>query len=432
MTVVSKGAILVLCIFFLLSFGLPVVMISRTTSFPLTAAQFFYILGRYFGLAAYFVLLFQYFWTAKLKILERLMSFDRRVSFHRTLGFLGILTVSLHPILILGTYAAEGIPLVVTPPLAYGFGSFLILLLIAGSTFFGRIWGVRYEAWKHMHWVTLAVITLAFFHSFRLGRDIFGFFRYFWLALWILHVVMIVMKFIHKAARRSKSYEVKKVLEESRGVHTLIMEGPVAAYLPGQFGFLSARIDGRWQMWHPFSLTSTDDEDFISMTIKSLGDFTNRIGEVRSGDRVKLDIAYGGFSPDLVKDDRYVMIAGGVGITPIYAICKRLRTRENPPEVHLIYSVHHESEILFRKEFDSWFDEIPNWKLFYVVTSQPDWKGITGRLTPGKVEFLLQEKLSGTFFLCGPLGLIRSVRRHLIKKGIPRRRVRKEQFVFLP
>jgi hypothetical protein len=51
-----------------------------------------------------------------IRILERLMSFDRRVSFHRTLGFLGILTVSLHPILILGTYAAEQIPLVVTSP----------------------------------------------------------------------------------------------------------------------------------------------------------------------------------------------------------------------------------------------------------------------------------------------------------------------------
>lgn len=49
-------------------------------------------------------------------MLERLMSFDHRVSVHRTLGFLGILTVSLHPILILGTYAAEQIPLVVTSP----------------------------------------------------------------------------------------------------------------------------------------------------------------------------------------------------------------------------------------------------------------------------------------------------------------------------
>ena len=48
---------------------------------------------------------------------ERLMSLDRRVSVHRTLGFIDILTVSLHPILIISTYAAEQIPLVVTPSL---------------------------------------------------------------------------------------------------------------------------------------------------------------------------------------------------------------------------------------------------------------------------------------------------------------------------
>jgi predicted ferric reductase len=430
--VVSKGAILILSLFFLLSFGLPVVMISRTMSFPLGTVDFFYMLGKYFGLAAYFILLFQYLWTAKIGILERLMSYDRRVSFHRTLGFLGILTVSLHPILILGTYAAEQIPLVVTPPLAFGFGSFLLLLLIAGSTFLGRIWGVRYEAWKYLHWVTFAVITLAFFHSFRLGSDMFGFFRYFWLALWIMHVVMIVMKFIHKASRWSKSYEVSGVREECRGVYSLIMEKPEEVYLPGQFGFLSAHLGGRWQMWHPFSLTSTDDEDFISMTIKALGDFTNRIGEIQESERVKLDVAYGGFCPELVKDERYIMIAGGVGITPIYAMCKRLKALEPPPVVYLLYTVHHESEILFRKELDSWFESIPNWKHFYIVTSQPDWKGLTGRLTPGKVEFLLQEDLSGTFFLCGPLALIRSTRKFLIGRGIPRRKIREEQFVFLP
>jgi predicted ferric reductase len=360
------------------------------------------------------------------------MSFDRRVSLHRALGFLGILTVSLHPILILGTYAAEGISLFVTLPLAYGFGSFLILLLIAGSTFLSRIWGVRYEVWKYMHWFTFAVITLAFFHSFRMGSDIYGFFRYLWLALWILHAATIVVKFIHRASRWMKHYEVKEVKEECRGVFSLIMDRPEAAYLPGQFGFLSARLNGKWQIWHPFSLTSTDDENFLSMTIKGLGDFTNHIGDIKKGERVKLDVAYGGFCPELVKDERYVMVAGGVGITPIYAMCKRLKTIKNPPEVVLLYTVHHESEILFREDLDMWFERIPRWKLYYIVTSQPDWQGLTGRLTPERVESLLQKDLSGTFFLCGPLALIRATRKFLVAKGIPRRKIREEQFVFLP
>jgi magnesium-transporting ATPase (P-type) len=62
------------------------------------------------------------------------------------------------------------------------------------------------------------------------------------------------------------------------------------------------------------------------MTIKALGDFTNRISEIKPQQTVKLDAAYGGFTASVVKDKRYVMIAGGVGITPIYSICKEVRT----------------------------------------------------------------------------------------------------------
>jgi 3-phenylpropionate/trans-cinnamate dioxygenase ferredoxin reductase subunit len=429
---ISKGAALLLCLFFIFSLGFPILMIRGTVSFPMNAADLAYMLGKYFGIAAYFLLFFQFLWTAKLRFFERLMSFDRRITFHRTLGLLGVLAVTLHPVLILGTYAAESIPLVVTPPLAYGFGSFIVLLLVAGSTFLGRIWGVRYEVWKNFHWITLAVITLAFVHSFRLGSDMFGFFRHFWLALWILHVLLIILKFIHKVRKRSKNYPVEAVRTESPGVTSLFMKKPDAPYLPGQFGFLSVRADNRWQIWHPFSLTSTDDEDTLSMTMKEVGDFTSRISDVKKGDLVKLDVAYGGFCPEFVRDERYIMVAGGVGITPIYAMCKRWQDRENPPDLVLIYSAHHESEILFRKDFDSWFERIPNWQLFYVVTSQPDWEGLTGRLTPQRIEALLEGDLSGTYFLCGPLALIQSVRKYLISRGVRRKRVRREEFVFLP
>jgi hypothetical protein len=93
------------------------VMMGSTVTLTIQAVAFFYLLGRYFGLAAYFILLFQYMWTAKIHFIERLMSFDRRISFHRALGF----------------------------------GSFLFLHIIAGSTFLGRIWGVRYEIGKFVH-----------------------------------------------------------------------------------------------------------------------------------------------------------------------------------------------------------------------------------------------------------------------------------------
>jgi predicted ferric reductase len=415
--------------------GIPAIIMGTNLRFPLEPMMFFYALGKYFGFMAYFIFIFQYLWTAKVRIFERLVSFDRRVTIHRTLGFLGILTVSLHPILILGAYSLQGISLFISLPLGLGFAAFLILLVIAGSTFFGRIWGTRYETWKNFHWLTFSVLTLAFFHSFFLGSDIYGGFRFFWGALWGVHVIMMVLKLLHKKKKWSHYYKILEVRKERQGVTTIIAEKPDKShYLPGQFGFLSIFANNKWQHWHPFSMTSNEKDPSVSMTIKAVGDFTQQIGELQAGNTVKLDIPYGGFSPDVAADVRYVMIAGGIGITPIYGILKDIagRPQSQSVEIILLYSVHHESDILFRKDIERWFSKMPDWKLIFNVTSQPDWKGEKGRLTPQRVKSLLENDLSGTYFLCGPLPLIRSIRKFLISEGVSRKKIRHEQFVFLP
>jgi ferredoxin-NADP reductase len=168
------------------------------------------------------------------------------------------------------------------------------------------------------------------------------------------------------------------------------------------------------------------------MSIKKIGDFSCRIDSVDPGGEAKLDLGFGGFSPRFVPDTRYVMVAGGVGITPIYGVLRDLHNWEDPPEVSLLYSCHTESDILYREHLEKWFAERENWDLTFIMTSQPDWSGVTGRLTPDRIAELCDNDYSGTFMLCGPLGMIRSLRRFLISEGVPRRRIRRELFVFLP
>ena len=429
---VSKLAILILVVLGVLSIGLPAAIVGRNVTTPLTVTDFLYNVGKFFGLLAFSVLSLQYVWTAKIRLLERLISYDRRVSIHRTLGFLGILLLSLHPILILGTYSVYGIPLVITFPLAFGFTAFLILLLIAGSTFLGRIWGVRYEAWKHIHWIVFGVLTLAFFHSIVMGSDLYGFFRFYWIVVFGLHALVLLAKLYHRIRVWLPTYVIKEVRKEAPNITTLIIEKPKNFFFPGQFSFLSIRHENGWEYWHPFSITSQISDDHFTVTIKGMGDFTNRVSEIQRGTRAKLDVGYGSFSPRIAKDSRYVMIAGGVGITPIYSILKNLSGSPTPPEVHLLYAAHHDSELLFREEIEKWFSAIPGWTLHYVISSQPEWKGEKGRLTPEKVNGLLKGDLSGTFFMCGPMGMIRSIKKYVLSKGIPRAKVRQEHFVFLP
>ncbi len=226
-----------------LSIGLPVLVVSPSIYFPTTGMELAYLAGRLFGLVAFLIISFQYLWTARIKLMERLRSYDRRVAVHRALGFLEILILCLNPILILGTYAIEGLPLSVTLPMGLRFLALLLLLLIAGSTFLSRIWRVRYETWKRLHWITFPVLTLAFLHSLALGSDMYGATRYIWFGIWGVHLAILLY----------------------RGSHGI----------------------RAWESWHPFSLTSNPSEEQVSMAI-------------RAGDPVILDLGY------VARGDRYV------------------------------------------------------------------------------------------------------------------------------
>jgi len=68
-----------------------------------------------------------------------------------------------------------------------------------------------------------------------------------------------------------------------------------------------------------------------------------------------------------------------------------------------------------------------------VVTAQPEWRGERGRVTAERLAAWCGDDLCrAIFYLCGPVGLLWAVRRGLRSRGVPRRRIRSEQFVFLP
>jgi ferredoxin-NADP reductase len=120
-------------------------------------------------------------------------------------------------------------------------------------------------------------------------------------------------------------------------------------------------------------------------------------------------------------------------MAPLHGILEELAGRPHPPRITLVYSVHHESELLFRTEIDEWFNRIEGWRKVYVVTAQPEWQGERGRVTAERLAQWCGEDLDrAIFYLCGPVGMLWAVRRGLRGRGVPRRRIRSEQFVFLP
>lgn len=427
----NKKAKVILGLMWFFIFGFPVLILKDNFYITMDLSEIIYITGKYLGFVAYFIFFLQYLWTAKVQFIESLFPFDTRVGIHRSLGFIGILTLTLHPILILSYYANLGVSYDLSIPLLLGYLAFFLVIIIGGSTFLGKMFSVKYETWKLIHNISFFILTLAFFHALLIGSDIYSIYRVVWITIWVLHIILVLIKFINKFRLSRKIYYVHKVIKENINVTTIFIKRKFK-FKAGQFGFISLFIDGKWEYWHPFSISSPVNESYISFTIKNLGDFTSRVPEVKAGDKIKLDLPYGGFTTANYIDDKYTFIAGGVGITPIFSIISTISDTHKEKDITLLYSVHNEQDILFRSELDSTFSKNSMWTLKYIMSSQKDWSGEKGRLTPDRLKGLCNNKLSGTYFLCGPLGMIIGLKKYLIKQGISKDRVRSEQFVFIP
>ena len=118
----------------------------------------------------------------------------------------------------------------------------------------------------------------------------------------------------------------------------------------------------------------------ICFTIKASGDFTARIGEFHPGNWATVDGPYGLFS-HLVRapwSEPLIMIAGGVGITPILSMLRHMAATGDDRPVTLIWGNRREDDIVYRKELEALADGPMNLRIHHVLSEQESWPGLTG------------------------------------------------------
>src|SRR5205823_3432242 len=95
----------------------------------------------------------------------------------------------------------------------------------------------------------------------------------------------------------------------------------------GQFFLWRFITRDRWWQAHPFSLSAAPDGQALRITVKALGDFTARLREIHPGTPVFAEGPYGTFTAARRRQPRAVLIAGGIGITPLRALLETLPAR---------------------------------------------------------------------------------------------------------
>jgi len=137
------------------------------------------------------------------------------------------------------------------------------------------------------------------------------------------------------------------------------------------------------------------------MTIKTLGDFTSGIQKVPVGRCVYLDGPYGTFTIGNPAD-MHVLIAGGIGVTPMMSMIRTLADRCDKRPVILIYGSKDWDSISFREDLEALKARL-NLTVVHVLANPPtDWTGERGFVTAELFKrYLPPPYADHEYFICG-------------------------------
>lgn len=388
--------------------------------------------------------------SARPKLLESAFGLDRIFRFHSLMPLIAIAAAFVHKLLRESVFGESfktqlGDAAIVIFIVVSVLGLvFLIDTLIRNikplkvvRDFLNKLYIGKYNIQKLMHNLVVVAVVLVFIHVMLSYSAKNTFVKSVYIAYFAIAMAFYLY---HKVVMRyflSHKFIVDSVTEDSSSMRTLTLrpvKGKVFKYLPGQFGFIRIIGDGISGEEHPFSIASEPtNKDTISMTIKNLGDWTSDVLHVKPGSKARVSGPYGRFSPLLYKSDKtVVLIAGGVGITPMLSILRYFYKNDKDRKVMLFWGVNSKAELINADEFSAFMREMKNFKFIPVIAREPDYEGEKGYITHEVIERIIQANdctmQDAQYYICGPAIMQSKVIKGLKSKKISSRHIHFESF----
>jgi predicted ferric reductase len=314
------------------------------------------------------------------------------------------------------------------------------MLLLCGLTLARRRLHTRYEIWRAVHallamivvvGVALHLILLDHLVQDAAMRDLF-------VATAAFLALILVNRWVRRpiAAYRS-AFLVQEVRTETPNVSTLVLiparrSHPGLSFRPGQFAWI--RLDSPWGplQGHPFTIASNAHQPRrLEFTVRHAGDFTATVCVLTPGRRVFLDGPHGSFNDDHRGASSLLLIAAGVGITPMMSILRTQATRCDRRPHCLIIGARTPQDILFRQELHRLREHLDLDIVEVVSKPTPAWTGRRGHID----KYLLNEVLRQQHdlvrphaYVCGPSAMMNGVQAALLDLGFPPAMIHTEQF----
>ena len=181
----------------------------------------------------------------------------------------------------------------------------------------------------------------------------------------------------------------------------------------------------------PGSSSAAVTDGRVEMSIRNLGDFTSAIHEVPVGTRVYIDGPYGAFTIGHPAD-MHVLIAGGVGITPMMSMLRTLADQGDKRPVTLLYGSKDWESITFREELEALKERL-DLTVVHVLENPPEgWTGERGFIDAEVFKaHLSQPYADHEYFICGPGVMMDVIEKALGELGVPLSKYHSERYSFV-
>jgi ferredoxin-NADP reductase len=393
--------------------------------------------GRVAGMAGAYLMLVTVLLIGRIPVVERALGQDKLVKLHRRLGPWVLGLIGAHVVLVTLGYAQQ----VRTGPLhelATMVATFPGMLMAAAGTALLALAGVtsyryarrhmKYETWWAVHLYTYLAIGLSFWHQIATGAPFLGhpLAKAWWAGVWVLTAGLVLGYRWGLPVVRSLRHRVRvaAVRAESDDVISVTLQGRRLDRLPvsgGQFLHWRFLRRGMWWQAHPYSLSALPTTHEMRITVKKIGDHSQALEGIRPGTRVAIEGPYGAFTHHARRTDRVLLVAAGVGVTPVRALLEDLPRHV---DVVAIMRGSSEADLVLRHEIASLVGERGG-RLHEVVGPRSQ-----APLDAAHLRSLVPDIAERDLYVCGPSGFMRHLIGEARALGVPDRNIHHEDFAF--
>lgn len=391
------------------------------------------------GFLTFAMMWMEFVLVSRLRTLSDAFGTDTLVQFHRMFGIGAAVFLLGHVLLLLPVNGLSVLnPLAPKTATASGAIAFWALLVLTCSSLWRRRLRMSFDIWNRLHrWLGVTAAIAATVHVLAVSG--YSSARSVVVVTWLLALFAGAVLFWYAIVRPlylwRRPWRVVENRELGGDVHLLTVrpEGhPGFRFEPGQFSWL---ITGRTPFsreQHPITIASGAGPADApqSYAIKRLGNWSGEVvPALEPGDRLWVEGPYGALSVDRLPAQGFVLIGGGIGITPMLSIIQTLLARGDRRPVVLFYAANDLARTICREQLAQW-QAAMDLKVVYVL-ERPAEEDVCerGRLS---AEILRRHLPPGAewfqYLICGPNPMMDAAERLLGELGVPSGRIHSERF----